>query len=124
MNTPQTPAADEPHKDALARAVHWSLLTGLVLGSVLLCWGLVISMLRNEHAPQSPPPAVSDLLHRAMQDEGPALLQLGILLLLFTPVVRVLVLAVGWAIRRDWRMAAVAVTVLALLAVSIFLSAR
>jgi hypothetical protein len=38
-----------------------------------------------------------------------------------TPIVRVGVLAVGWTIEGDWRFAAVAATVLALLGLSLYL---
>ncbi|HEY2826053.1 MAG TPA: DUF1634 domain-containing protein [Pirellulales bacterium] len=109
--------------DLLARAVHWSLLIGLVLSGVLMCVGLAVSISRHEHAPELPPPHFAKLLHLAIGGDGPALLEIGILLLLFTPIVRVMVLAIGWGVRRDGRMALVALTVLVLLTISLVLGA-
>jgi len=65
---------------------------------------------------------VRELLRLAGEANGVAWMQLGVLVLLFTPVLRVLVLAIGWAIERDWRMALVALVVLVLLAISLVVS--
>jgi hypothetical protein len=127
MNNPQHPATNTADQtiaepvDALARAVHWSLLTGMVLSSLLMCAGLVLALAHHEIADQLAPPALPDLLHLAATGSGVALLEVGILLLLFTPVVRVIVLAIGWTLRRETRMAPVALVVLALLALSLVL---
>lgn len=64
-----------------------------------------------------------ELLQQAMHGNWPDVLNIAIVLSLFTPVARVLVLAVGWGLRREGRMALVALTVLVLLTVSLFLSA-
>jgi uncharacterized membrane protein len=40
---------------------------------------------------------------------------------MLTPILRVLVLAIGWLLEKEWRFAAIALCVLALLATSVVL---
>jgi uncharacterized membrane protein len=47
------------------------------------------------------------------------LLDLGLLALMLTPLVRIIILAGGWALRRDFRFALVALVVLLLLIASL-----
>jgi uncharacterized membrane protein len=60
-----------------------------------------------------------ELVDMARHASGVALMELGVLLLLLTPVLRVLVLALGWTARREARMAFISLIVLALLAISV-----
>jgi uncharacterized membrane protein len=63
------------------------------------------------------------LCREAGRFHGPAITTLGLLVLMVTPIMRVVVLLVGWAARRDWLFAAVALVVLALLILSLLLGA-
>ena len=115
---------DEHHDpDALAGWVHWSLMIGLVMSGAMLMVGLIAVLARHEPRPNDRPPALPAIIQRATAGQGVALLNMGVLLLMATPVARVIVLAVGWTVRRDYRMAAVALCVLALLAISLFIGA-
>ncbi|HTQ40387.1 MAG TPA: DUF1634 domain-containing protein [Pirellulales bacterium] len=116
MNYRQQPA------DPLARAVHWSLLLGLVCSVLLMIAGLFLAFLKDQPRPTSLITKLPDLLRMAADGNGVACMELGVLVLMLTPVVRVMVLAVGWMARREGRMALVALTVLLLLAISIMLS--
>jgi uncharacterized membrane protein len=107
--------------DPLARAVHWTLLIGLIGSGLLMIVGLFMAMLKNQPRPMLLITSLSDLLRMAGAGNGVAWMELGILLLLLTPIMRVIVLAIGWAVRRDGRMALVALTVLALLAISMWI---
>jgi uncharacterized membrane protein len=108
--------------DSLARAVHWALLLGLACSVLLMLAGLVVALMNNQPRPEQLITKLPDLLSMAGQGNGVAFMELGVLTLTLTPVLRVLVLAVGWAIRRERRMALVAFVVLGLLALSVALS--
>ena len=106
--------------DQLAHWVHRSLLTGLVISAAALMIGLVLAIAKDQPLGEGGPPKhVRVLVEDAAHGNGSALLYLGILALLFTPICRVVVLAIGWTVRREHRMAFVALCVLALLAVSL-----
>jgi uncharacterized membrane protein len=105
----------------LERAVHFTLLVGLLASAALLLAGLG----RIVVAPESPPdllhPAASALLRAGLRGDGVALAELGLWVLVATPVLRVAVLLVGWAVAGEGRFAVVAAAVLALLAASAWL---
>ena len=99
----------------LDRWVHRALLAGVILSGSLLAVGLAINLASGARGVPGPPSSLSALLGSAFRGDGVALIDLGLLALIGTPVVRVMVLAVGWLLRRDFRLAAVALAVLALL---------
>jgi uncharacterized membrane protein len=105
----------------LARWVHRTLLAGVILSGVLLTAGLALSLARGQVAAEGTPPPVGELLHRAASGNGPALAELGLFVLMLTPVLRVAVLAVGWLIGGEYRFALVALAVLALLGLGLAL---
>ena len=112
----------ESRGDPLGRMVHWTLLSGATASAALLICGLSVMLV------QGPPQlevvhGFGQLVPRALAGEGVAIVDLGLVVLMLTPASRVVVLAVVWTIRRQWRMAAVALTVAALLAFSIGLGA-
>ena len=106
--------------DALAHWVHRSLLAGLVISAAALIVGMVVAIANNQPLGEGGPPKhVRALIEDAAHGNGNALLNLGILALLFTPICRVVVLAIGWTVRREHGMAFVALCVLALLTISL-----
>ena len=78
--------------------IELALKAGLALSTVLLVAGLVLG--------------------------SPGALRAGILLLMLTPVARVLVVTVGLALERDWTFALVSLFVLAVLASGIWVAVR
>jgi uncharacterized membrane protein len=82
----------------LERAIETALTAGLAASATLLLVGLV-----------------------GHWSEG---LRLGIVLLMLTPVLRVIVLTVGLLLRRDWLFGAVSLVVLAVLLSGIAVSLR
>lgn len=60
--------------------------------------------------------SVSGVVNEALNMSGPGFIQLGLLILIATPVARVFLSAVVFAYQRDWLYAAVTLIVLALLA--------
>src|SRR5690348_12539708 len=107
--------------DALRRWVHWSLLAGVIVSGTLLALGLLVTLVSGQPRPEGKPPDLQTLLRQAAHGEGVGLLDVGLMLLIATPVLRVAVLAAGWAVERQWRFAAVAAAVLALLGLSLVL---
>ena len=105
----------------LERAVRWCLISGLAVSSAFLLAGLVVVLTRHVHANQSPPARLSVLLRAAARGEGVSLLDLGLLALVATPIMRVAVLAVGWTLAGDRRFAAIAIVVLTLLGLGLAL---
>jgi uncharacterized membrane protein len=104
-----------------ARVVHWvhyGLLSGLIVSGSLLVLGLVIVFSRQEPRPVGIPEVGFELLRHALRGDGVAVLNLGLLVLILTPVLRVAVLVVGWCQERDWAFAAIALSVLILLGIS------
>jgi hypothetical protein len=113
------PGSGEQHR--LEHWVHRSLLAGLLASGVLLAAGLAAAAAKEQPGPPENPRPIALLVTDALRGEGEALMTLGLLVLMATPVARVGVLAVGWAVEGERRLAAVAAAVLALLAVSLYL---
>ena len=111
-----------PHSpDPLAHRVHRTLLAGVVAGAVLMALGLAVALVRGQPGPAPTPGSVRAMFGRAMAGDAAALVDLGLLVLILTPAVRVLVLVIGWAAAGDRLFAAVAGVVLALLGLSMWL---
>lgn len=111
----------DPHR--LDHWVHRTLLVGLTVSGVLLAVGLTTMLLQvHEQAPQYE--SFPKLLHDSARLNGPAVTTLGLLALMITPIVRVVVLLIGWTVERDWRFAGVALAVFVLLCISLSLGAH
>lgn len=108
----------QDHSSKTAHWVHYSLLSGLVVSGLLLGLGLVLVFVEHLPRPIQVPQAGFELLRHAMHGEGIAILNLGLLILILTPGLRVAVLVVRWSLDGDWRFAAVALFVLVLLCFS------
>jgi uncharacterized membrane protein len=103
--------------DRLTHVVRRTLQAGLTVAVVLMLLGGVLTIAK----PSAKSPSSGGMLSRAMQGDSSAILQLGLIVLMLTPVARVLVLAVGWLTSRDWTFSVIAFCVLALLVTSILL---
>jgi uncharacterized membrane protein len=101
--------------------VHRSLLAGLLLSGLLLSGGLLAAWIGGQPQDAEYPQPLASIVDGALRGRGEALMTLGVLALMATPIVRVGVLAVGWLSEGNWRFAAVAAAVLALLGVSLYL---
>jgi uncharacterized membrane protein len=103
------------------RLVHWTLLWGVALSGLLLSIGLVITLVRMEARPEGLPLGFATLLRQAMRGNGLAMVELGLLALMVTPILRVAVLAIEWTITGKKILSAVSLTVLGLLLLSFLL---
>jgi hypothetical protein len=108
---------EDEQEHRLARVVSWTLLSGLSASVALIGLGWLLS-LRQEPSEE---PRNTGLLARAVHGDATAILECGLLVLMLTPVARVLILAVGWLLNRDWTFSLIAFCVLALLALSVLL---
>lgn len=112
---------DDRRRQVLEIAVHWTLLAGLAVSVVLMVIGLVLALGGGQPRSSGPPPPIASLLRGAFKGQGRDWIDLGLIVLIATPGLRVIVLGFGWAFERQWRFAAVAATVLTLLTASMFL---
>jgi hypothetical protein len=109
------------HPRRLEHWVHLCLLTGLLLSGVLLVWGLFVTLVDGQPRPEGPPPPFREVVSAAAGGNGVALIYVGLMVLIGTPIMRVAVLALGWGLAGNLRFLAVSLAVLVLLAVSFFL---
>jgi uncharacterized membrane protein len=114
----------EQSENHLARAVSWTLTCGLTASVVLMLLGWAFTLkptAPENHAEHHAEKGWLALPLRALHGDGAALLSLGLVVLMLTPVARVLILSVGWARDRDWTFSLIAFCVLALLSLSVLL---
>jgi uncharacterized membrane protein len=99
-----------------------------VVAGVVILVGGVLLLLRHGNAPTAfhtfmgEPDSlrsVPQIAMGALQGHALAIVQLGILLLIITPVLRVLFVGIGYLIERDWMYVTVAGIVLAVLGSSL-----
>ena len=101
--------------------VRWTLRSGLLVSGLLLVLGLARILPHGERAPEALHVHLATIFRTAMAGDGAATIQLGLLALILTPVLRVCALLVGWAHARARGLATVALAVLALLLVSMLI---
>ena len=107
------------------------LRTGVLLAASVVFLGAVIYLAR--HGSEIPSYTVfhgephnltrlSAIVHGALSMSGSAIMQLGLLLLIATPVARVLFSAIAFAIERDYLYVVITLVVLGILLYSLFMS--
>lgn len=106
--------------DRATRRIVAAVLAGGVYGSVVLML-LGAALAASAPAAAAPPRTGGELLRGVAAGQGSAVMQLGVALLIATPVLRVLASALAFVRERDWVYVAVTTAVLALLAVSVLL---
>lgn len=99
------------------------LLIGLIAAILLLLAGAVLTIARPGLEPVRET-RISDIPGAVGALEPGGFFDLGLLLLLATPIARVVALLIGFARRRMWLFSGFSAVVLAALALSIFLGLR
>ena len=107
----------------LSRPLSRLLLAGLVLSIVLMLTGAVLAAI-GTGGPVARESSLSRLPGALRGLEPGGFFDLGLLLLLATPIARVLALLVGFARHKAWSFSAISLLVLAILALSAFLGLR
>jgi uncharacterized membrane protein len=117
--------------DRFERAIAWVLAAGVIASAVFIAAGVIGSFLIGWDAsligrpvPVTAPTDFGDLLPRLVALQPLALSQAGLLLLMATPVVRVVVTAVGFVQAHDRLYAALSGLVLLMLVIGFALGAR
>ena len=115
--------------ERLDKIVSVVLRTGVILAAALVLVGgiafLASSRSAGSRLPEVPrrsprrSPASAEFVHGATHLDPLYMIQLGLLMLIATPVVRVITCVAGFALERDWMYAVVSLIVLAFLLASI-----
>jgi len=129
MNAPAARQQQDQRMDQIMGAL---LRTGVLLAAGLVFIGGIIFLVRhpqpttNYRVFQGEPEelrTIPGILREAGQLHGRGLIQLGLLLLIATPVARVLFSVFAFLYERDWTYVVVTLIVLGLLAYSLFFGA-
>ena len=124
MGRMPTAWSDEQFDTLLAHVLR----AGVVLSAAIVALGAVVFLM--SHGSESPAyhvfrgepsslRSVGGILDEARHLHGRGLIQLGLLLLIATPIARVIFSVVGFARQRDWLYVGITVAVLALLTYSL-----
>jgi uncharacterized membrane protein len=117
-----------PGDERLDRVVGIVLRTGVMLAAALVLIGGIAFVAsrpqvapdhRKFHAGPSQLASIGGVLHGAITLDPLYIIQLGLLILIATPIVRVMTCAAGFALERDWTYAIVSLIVLTFLLASI-----
>ena len=104
--------------------IGWVLQGGVILSAAVIVIGLFLELLQpNKFAPQKLqmfPQSFGQVWAGLLILRPQAVIALGLLLLIATPVARVAVSIVAFAVERDWRFVAITTVVLLILLISIF----
>lgn len=128
MTAPRTRWSDELLAHVVGNVLRWGVITAAVVTAA----GVVLFLARHGgetpdfHAFRGEPTglrSIHGVVAAAAGGEGRAVIQLGLLLLVATPIVRVALSLVGFARERDGRFVAITAVVLAILLFS-FLAGR
>jgi uncharacterized membrane protein len=119
----------QPWRDRRIELILGNLLrTGVLLSAAVVLSGAGIYLARHAHEPAnyrifrgepSDLRTISGILHSIIHERGRSLIQLGLLLLIATPIARVVFSIVGFAIERDRMYVAFTLIVLAVLLYSL-----
>ncbi len=96
------------------RFIQITLTVGVLASLLLLVWGVI--PLLHPAASQTP----QSMIARFVELDANAAINLGILVLLLTPVARVAASLVAFAIERDVRFVLISILILVILAISTF----
>lgn len=121
----QQSAWDDHHIEVVIGTL---LRAGVLISAAVVIIGGIIYLIRHGHSVasykifegnQSPLRTLAGIFHGVIRPSGRAIIQLGLLLLIATPVARVLFSAVAFARQRDHLYVALTLTVLAILVYSL-----
>jgi uncharacterized membrane protein len=113
---PLTPEAR--HRRDLNQVVHSALVIGLIASTGLMIIGVILDLVKHRVPPSMTIP-VGESVERAMGLRPSGFLELGLLVLILTPLLRVVGSVIVFLHERDWRYAGITALVLLIMLVSI-----
>jgi uncharacterized membrane protein len=135
-STTQSPPKSDPAARRMELVISYLLRAGVIASAVIIVFGVVVMFARHPVYLTSPteldrlvspgaafPHALADLWAMLSEFHGRAIMTLGLLVLIATPVLRVAASVVLFAIQRDWTYTLITAIVLTLLLLSLTLGA-
>ena len=124
-NEMEKPAGNDANRkseqqERLDEALHKLLIIGLAISVVLISIGLVIALVTHQEIPTSMP-ALADVFSHVFALQPSGFLSLGLLVLIATPVVRVISSFIAFLFEKDWRFAGITFIVLVAVITSVLL---
>lgn len=119
LETPEDQRAARQRRN-LNDVVHGVLLFGLSVSTLLMLLGLALDLFRHRDVPTAVPGFV-DVFRRVMELRPSGFLALGLLVLVATPILRVIGSVFAFLYERDWRFAGITFLVLVVVSLSLLL---
>ena len=119
LATPQETQVAQERRD-LNTVVHSVLIIGLIISTALMLAGVGLALFSQRDLPTAVP-AIGDVINRVLALRPSGFLALGLLVLIATPILRVIGSIGAFVYERDWRFAGVTTLVLGVLIVSLVL---
>jgi uncharacterized membrane protein len=119
LATPQESRFAQERRD-LTAVVHGVLIIGLITSTALMLLGVGLALFAQRELPTAVPD-IGDVLNRVHALRPSGLLALGLLVLIATPILRVVGSIGAFVYERDWRFAGITTLVLGVLIVSLVL---
>lgn len=119
LAAPQAARLDRERHD-LNEVVHGVLIVGLLASTALMLVGVALALFYGRDLPTAVP-GIGDVSGRVLALRPSGFLALGLLVLIATPILRVVGSIAAFLYERDWRYAAITSLVLSILVVSLLL---
>jgi uncharacterized membrane protein len=119
VETPEDQKAVSQQRN-LNEVVHGVLLVGLAISTILMLLGLGLDLIWHRDVPTAVP-GFGEVFRRVAELRPSGFLVLGLLVLIATPIMRVVGSIFAFLYERDWRYAAITFLVLVVVSLSLFL---
>ena len=119
IETPEAAQAVKRRHD-LNAVIHHVLVVGLAISTALILIGLALDLVQHRQVPTDVP-TFRDVFRRTAELRPSGFLTLGLLVLVATPIFRVLGSTFAFIYERDWRYAAITFVVLVVVTLSLLL---
>jgi uncharacterized membrane protein len=119
LATPQEAQVAQERRD-LNEVVHTVLIIGLVISTALMLAGIGLDLFYQRDLPTAVPD-IAEVVGRVLALRPSGFLALGLLVLIATPILRVIGSIGAFLYARDWRFAALTTLVLGVLLISLLL---